>query len=93
MVKDAPKKRKSEKKKGIKSNKDKTKINISFWVLEKESEQKRIREKKREEKKKEGKKKKKKIREERRKGKRRSQVWNYEYLYGNYGCMECYDFV
>ena len=25
--------------------------------------------------------------EERRKGKIRSQVWNYEYLYGNYVCV------
>ena len=30
--------------------------------------------------------------EERRKGKRRSQVWNYEYLYVNYVCMELVKF-
>ena len=51
MVKDAPKERKSEIKKGIKSNKDKTKRNISFWSWRKR-EQKQIREKRRERKKK-----------------------------------------
>ena len=30
--------------------------------------------------------------EERRKGKRRSHVWNYEYLYVNYVCMELVKF-
>ena len=54
-------------------------------VLEKERAKTYKREEKRKEEEEEEEKKRK---EERRKGKRRSQVWNYEYLYGNYGCME-----
>ena len=53
-------------------------------VLEKEREKKDKREEKRKEEEEEEEKRK----EERRKGKRRSQVWNYEYLYVNYVCME-----
>ena len=71
MVKDAPKERKNEIKKGIRSNKDKTKINISFWSWRK-GEQKQIREKRRE-----GKKNKKR-REERRKGKEDHRYGCYE---------------
>ena len=48
---------------------------------------------KREEKKKEEEEKENKIKEERTKGKRISQIWNYEYLYGNYVCMELCIFV
>ena len=76
MVKNAPKERKSEIQRGIRSNEDKTKINISFWSWRK-GKQKRIREKRREGKKK------KKIREERRKGKE-------DHRYGTMNLYGCY---
>ena len=57
-------------------------------VLEKEGAKTDNREEKRKEEEEEEEKRK----EERRKGKRRSQVWNYEYLYVNYVCMELVKF-
>ena len=85
MVKDAPKERKSEIKKGIRSNKDKTNINISFWSwikIERAKMEKGEVKRKEEEEEEEEKRK-----EERRKGKRRSQVWNAMILYRKYRYM------
>ena len=71
---------------GIRSNKDKTKNKYLIFGLGRRREQKRLREKRRERKKK---KKKRKEKKKEGKEKRRSHVWNCEYLY-EYTCLGLY---
>ena len=67
----------SERKRGIRSNKDNTKRNISFWVLEKERANTDKKEEKRKEEEEE-----KEEEEDHRYGYMSWVVWNYEYWYG-----------